>query len=87
MRRKHLKDRDGDCIDAVLAAVRLQLQLFLRWFQEFLSDLLLILCRRRTQPETRIARRSETFFTDDSLESPVANAILESSHYRRALSY
>jgi IS5 family transposase len=45
MRRNHLKGRDGDRINAVLAAAGYNFSLLLRWFEELLRVLLLILAR------------------------------------------
>jgi hypothetical protein len=45
MRRNHLKGRDGDRINAVLAAAGYNFSLFLRWFEELLRVLLVIPCR------------------------------------------
>jgi IS5 family transposase len=43
MGRNHLKGRDGDRINAVLAAAGYNFRLLLRWFEELLCALLLIL--------------------------------------------
>jgi transposase, IS5 family len=48
MRRTYLKGRDGDRINAVLAAARYNLSLLLRWFEELLRVLSLIICRSRS---------------------------------------
>jgi IS5 family transposase len=53
MGRNHLKGRDGDRINAVLAATGYNFSLLLRWFEELLRVLLLIL--RRALPATRFA--------------------------------
>jgi hypothetical protein len=45
MRRNHLKGREGDRINAVLAAAGYNFSLLLRWFDELLRGLLLILAR------------------------------------------
>jgi IS5 family transposase len=50
MRRNHLKGRDGDRINAVLAAAGYNFSLLRRWFAELLRVLLLILCRSRSTP-------------------------------------
>ena len=50
MRRNHLKGRDGDRINAVLAAVGYNFSLLRHWFKELLRVLLSILCRRLSQP-------------------------------------
>jgi transposase, IS5 family len=42
MRRNHLKGREGDRINAVLAAAGYNFSLLLRWFRQFLRVLLLI---------------------------------------------
>ena len=47
MRRNYLKGRDGDRINAVLAAAGYNFSLLLRWFEERLRVLLLIICRSR----------------------------------------
>ena len=47
--RNYLKGRDGDRINAVLAAAGYNFSLLLRWFEEFLC-VLLILCRDRPPP-------------------------------------
>ena len=44
-RRNHLKGRDGDCINTVLAAAGYNFSLLLRWFEELLRVLLLIIYR------------------------------------------
>ena len=49
MRGNYLKDRDGDRINAVLAAAGYNFSLLLRWFEELLRVLLLIICRSRAQ--------------------------------------
>ena len=49
MRRNHLKGRDGDRINAVLAAAY-NFSLLLRWFEELLRALLLILSRGFPSP-------------------------------------
>ncbi|SRR6266404_2343303 len=50
MRRNYLKGRDGDRINAVLAAAGYNFSLLLRWFEELLRVLLLILCRGLPPP-------------------------------------
>ena len=50
MRRNYLKGRDGDRINAVLAAAGFNFSLLLRWFAELLRVLLLILCRHLARP-------------------------------------
>ena len=48
MRRNYLKGRDGDRINPVLAAAGYNFSLLLRWFEELLRVLLLIICRSRS---------------------------------------
>src|SRR5262249_33870192 len=48
MRRNYLTGRDGDSINAVLAAAAYNFSLILRWFEELLRVLLLIICRSRS---------------------------------------
>ena len=50
MRRNHLKGREGDRINAVLAAAGYNFSLLRRWFEELLRVLLLILYRSRSTP-------------------------------------
>jgi hypothetical protein len=64
MRRNDLKGRNGDRINAVLAAAGYNFSLLLRWF-ELLRVLLLILCPGLLAVPLRLKRRSKTFFTDD----------------------
>jgi transposase, IS5 family len=46
MRRNHLKCRDGDRINAVLAAAGYNFNLLQRWFEEFLRATFLIVLSR-----------------------------------------
>ena len=48
MRRNYLKGRDGDRINAILAPAGYNFSLLLRWFEELLRVLLLIICRSRS---------------------------------------
>jgi transposase, IS5 family len=50
MRRNHLKGREGDRINAVLAAAGYNFSLLRRWFDQLLRVLLLILYRSRSTP-------------------------------------
>ena len=50
MRRNHLKGREGDRINAVLAAAGYNFSLLRRWFKELLRVVLLILYRSRSTP-------------------------------------
>ena len=50
MRRNHLKGRDGDRINAVLAAAGYNFSLLHRWLTNLLRGLLWIICRYLSQP-------------------------------------
>jgi transposase, IS5 family len=50
LRRNHLKGRDGDRINAVLAAAGYNFSLLLRWFEELLRALFLVLWRALLVP-------------------------------------
>ena len=50
MRRNYLKGRDGDRINAVLAAAGYNFGLLRYWFKELLRVLLWMLCRHLSQP-------------------------------------
>jgi IS5 family transposase len=50
MRRNHLKGREGDRINAILAAAEYNFSLLLRWFRRFLRSLLLIVARALLAP-------------------------------------
>ena len=50
LRRNYLKGRDGDRINAVLAAAGYNFSLLRRWFEEFLRALLLLTLRRAFSP-------------------------------------
>ena len=50
MRRNHLKGREGDRINAVLAAAGYNFSLLLRWYRRLLRTLLLILARAVSAP-------------------------------------
>ena len=51
MGRNHLKGRDGDRINAVLAAAGYNFSLLRRWFQWLLRALWLIIARRILAPQ------------------------------------
>ena len=70
MRRNHLKGRDGDRINAVLAAAGYNFSLLLRWFRRILRALLLILARALLGRPASPKSRSKTFFTVDKFISP-----------------
>ena len=50
MRRNHLKGREGDRINAVLAAAGYNFCLLMRWFRQFLRVILLICCQTLAPP-------------------------------------
>jgi transposase, IS5 family len=50
MRRNHLKGRDGDRINAVLAAAGYNFSLLLRWFAEPLRAMFLIIWHALSEP-------------------------------------
>ena len=50
LRRNHLKGRDGDRINVVLAAAGYNFSLLLRWFEELLRALFLVLWRALLVP-------------------------------------
>jgi hypothetical protein len=61
MRRNHLKGRQGDGLNAVLAAAGYNFSLLLRWFRSSLRTLLLILARascRPASPKNRAQKHS-----------------------------
>ena len=51
MERNHLKQREGDRINAVLAAAGYNFGLLLRWLAEFLHALILILTETIPAPQ------------------------------------
>jgi hypothetical protein len=53
LRRNHLKGRNGDRINAMLAAAGYNFSLLLRWFEELLRALFLILWRAVLAPESQ----------------------------------
>jgi len=65
MNRNHLKGREGDCINAVLAAAGYNFSLLIRWLAGLLCALIAALLPR--QPITHSACKSMNpgFFTDD----------------------
>jgi hypothetical protein len=67
MRRNYLTGRDGDRINAVLAAAGYNLSLLLRWFEEFLRVLSLILWHALLAVPLHRTRCRKIFFTADDL--------------------
>ena len=65
MGRNYLTGRDGDCINAVLAASGYNFSLLLRWFEELLRVLSLILWRALLATPLHLTRCRKTFFTAD----------------------
>src|SRR5262249_47845649 len=67
MGRNYLTGRDGDRINAVLAAAGYNFSLLLRRFEELLRVLSLILWRALLATPLHLTRCRKTFFTADSL--------------------
>src|SRR5690242_3859636 len=65
MGRNYLAGRDGDRINAVLAAAGYNFSLLLRWFEELLRVLSLILCHALLAAPLHLTRCRKTFFTAD----------------------
>src|SRR5215475_586349 len=65
MGRNYLTGRDGDRINAVLAAAGYNFSLLLRWFGELLRVLSLILWRALLATPLHLTRCRKTFFTAD----------------------
>src|SRR5262249_5905294 len=65
MRRNYLTGRDGDRINAVLAAAGYNFSLLLRWFEELLPALSLILWHALLAASLHLTRCRKTFFTAD----------------------
>src|SRR5262249_55674413 len=72
MRRNYLTGRDGDRINAVLAAAGYNFSLLLRWFEELLPALSLILWHALLAASLHLTRCRKTFFTADYLGSGAA---------------
>ena len=69
MGRNYLTGRDGDRINAVLAAAGYNFSLLLRWFEELLRALSLILWHALLAAPLHLTRCRKTFFTADYLWS------------------
>jgi transposase, IS5 family len=67
MGRNYLTGRPGDRINAVLAAAGYNFSLLLRWFEELLRVLSLILCHALLAATLHLTRCRKTFFTADYL--------------------
>src|SRR5262249_12119940 len=65
MRRNYFTGRDGDRINAVLAAAGYNFSLLLRWFEELLPALSLILWHALLAASLHLTRCRKTFFTAD----------------------
>src|SRR5437763_1431171 len=65
MGRNYLTGRDGDRINAVLAAASYNFSLLLRWFEELLRVLSLILCHALLAAPLHLNQCRKTFFTAD----------------------
>ena len=66
MGRNYLTGRDGNGINAVLAAAGYNFSLLLRWFEELLRVLSLILCHAPLGRPASPNRCRKTFFTADA---------------------
>src|SRR2546427_9143420 len=66
MGRNYLKGRDGDRANAVLAAAGYNFSLLIRWFEELLRVLSLILWHALLAAPLHLNRCHKTFFTADS---------------------
>jgi len=69
MGRNYLTGRDGDRINAVLAAAGYNFRLLLRWFEEFLRVLSLILWHALLAAPLHLPRCRKPFFTADQIWS------------------
>ena len=69
MGRNYLTGRDGDRINAVLAAAGYNFSLLLRWFEELLRALSLILWHALLAAPLHLTRCRKTFFAADYLWS------------------
>ena len=65
----YLTGRDGDRINAVLAAAGYNFSLLLRWFEELLRVLSLILCHALLAAPLHLTRCRKTFFTADHIRA------------------
>src|SRR5262249_54194049 len=66
--------RDGDRINAVLAAAGYNYSLLLRWFEELLRALSLILWHALLAAPPHLTRCRKTFFTADSMTCDATNS-------------
>src|SRR5262249_13775820 len=71
-----LTGRDGDRINAVLAAAGYNFSLLLRWFEELLRVLSLILCHALLAAPLHLTRFRKTFFTADHFLTRAQAALL-----------
>jgi hypothetical protein len=76
MGRNYLTGRDGDRINAVLAAAGYNFSLLLRWFEELLRVLSLIPCHALLAGPLHLTRCRKTFFTTDQGVSRVFGTFL-----------
>ena len=87
MGRNYLTGRDGDRINAVLAAAGYNFGLLLRWFEELLRVLSLFLCHALLAVPLHLTRYREIFFTADYItpgESSNAMSTVAPSSTRNA---
>src|SRR5262249_44676531 len=75
MGRNYLTGRHGDRINAVLAAAGYNFSLLLRWFEELLRVLSLILCHALLAAPLHLTPCRKTFFTADDLALALESAI------------
>src|SRR5262249_2548421 len=76
MGRNYLAGRDGDRINAVLAAAGYNFSLLLRWFEELLRVVSLLLCHALLAAPLHLTRCRKTFFTADYLICCEPRAVL-----------
>ena len=67
MDRNHLKGRQGDRANAILAAAGYNFSLLFRWLADFLRALILLLTVCSSNRHDRLNQAPREFFTDDSL--------------------
>src|SRR6516225_8515047 len=75
MRRNYLTGRHGDRINAVLAAAGYNFSLLLRWFEELLRVLSLILWHALLAASLHLTRCRKPFFTADHQRWPYAGDV------------
>ena len=76
----YLTGRDGDRINAVLAAAGYNFSLLLRWFEELLRVLSLILWHALLATPLHLTRCRKTFFTADEILRHCIRSSLRADH-------